>query len=46
VRREVRMTTNVSHHGMFDAEVNAFLVWVDPDLNRIVDAPDVCQRKN
>ena len=45
VRRKARTATNVSYHGMFDAEVNAFLVWVDPDLNRIVDAPNVCQRR-
>lgn len=26
------------YHGMFDAEVDALLVWVDTDLDRVVDA--------
>ena len=40
------MTVKAAHHGMFDIEVNAFLVWVDPDLDRIVDAPGTCQKKS
>jgi hypothetical protein len=37
------MTVNAAHHGMFDIEVNALLVWVDADLDRIVDAPGMYQ---
>ena len=39
VRREECVDVDIVHHGMFDAEVDAFLVWVDADLDRIVDAP-------
>jgi len=34
---------HVTHHGMFDTEVDAFLVWVDANLDGIVDAPGMCQ---
>jgi len=43
VRREVCVDAGVAHHGMFDAEVNALLVRVDADLDRIVDAPGMRQ---
>jgi len=35
---------HVTHHGMFDTEVDAFLVWVDANLDRIVDAPGYVSR--
>ena len=28
-----------THHGVLDVEVDAFLVGVDPDFDRIVDRP-------
>ena len=34
---------DVACHGMFDGEVNAFLVRVDTDLDRIVDTPGMRQ---
>jgi hypothetical protein len=41
--KETRVDMYVTYHGMFNAEVDAFLVWVDPNLNRIVDAPGMRQ---
>ena len=43
MRREACVGMYVTHHGMFDTEVDAFLVWVDANLDRIVDAPGMCQ---
>ena len=43
VRKEACVNMYVTYHGMFDTEVDAFLVWVDADLDRIVDAPGMCQ---
>jgi hypothetical protein len=43
VRSEGCVEEGVPHHGMFDAEVDAFLVWVDADLDGIVDAPGTRQ---
>ena len=34
---------DAAYHGMFDTEVNAFLVRVDADLDRIVDTPGTHQ---
>ena len=37
------MGVDYVHHRMFDAEVNALLVRVDTDLDRIVNAPGMRQ---
>jgi len=37
---------NVTHHGMFDTEVDAFLVGVDANLDRIVNASGTRQRRS
>ena len=37
------MDADVAHHGMFNTEVNAFLVRVDADLDSIVNAPTTRQ---
>ena len=42
----MQVNTYSTHHGMFDIEVDAFLVWIDADLDRIVDAPDMRQGRS
>jgi hypothetical protein len=36
---------NAAHHGVFDIEVDSFLVWVDADLDRVVDASGMHQTR-
>jgi len=39
----VRVDVGVAHHGVLDTELNTRLVWVDADLDRIVNAPRMRQ---
>lgn len=43
VRQRVYVGVYVTYHGMLDTEVNAFLVWIDTNLDRIVDTPSTRQ---
>jgi len=43
MRHEVCVDVDVAYHGMLDSEVNAFLVWVDANLDRVVNTPGMRQ---